>query len=80
MRTHMREGCQSFLVLSDSNTVQYVNPAYTSQTCHVCGQRGNRIERDTFICTNPECTCYNQAQDADMNAAINIAKSKDVIK
>lgn len=60
--------------------VLYVNPAYTSQTCHVCGQRGNRIERDTFICTNPECTCYNQAQDADMNAAINIAKSKDVIK
>lgn len=60
--------------------VQYVNPAYTSQTCHVCGQRGNRIERDTFICTNPGCTCYNQAQDADMNAAINIAKSKDVIK
>ena len=55
-------------------------PAYTSQTCHVCGQRGNRIERDTFICTNPECTCYNQAQDADMNAAINIAKSKDVVK
>ena len=60
--------------------VQYVNPAYTSQTCHVCSQRGNRIERDTFICTNPECTCYNQEQDADMNAAINIAKSNDVIK
>lgn len=40
----------------------------------------NRIERDTFICTNPECTCYNQEQDADMNAAINIAKSNDVIK
>ena len=60
--------------------VNYVNPAYTSQTCHVCGQRGNRIERDTFICTNPECSCYNQAQDADMNAAINIAKSKDVAK
>ncbi len=60
--------------------VKYVNPAYTSQTCHVCGQRGNRIERDTFICTNPECTCCNQAQDADMNAAINIAKSKDVVK
>ena len=60
--------------------VQYVNPAYTSQTCHVCGQRGNRIERDTFICTNPECTCYNQAQNADMNAAINIAKSNKVVK
>ena len=60
--------------------VLYVNPAYTSQTCHVCGQRGNRIERDTFICTNPECTCYNQEQDADMNAAINIAKSNKVVK
>ena len=60
--------------------VLYVNPAYTSQTCHVCGQRGNRSERDTFICTNPECTCYNQTQDADMNAAINIAKSRDVVK
>ena len=60
--------------------VQYVNPAYTSQTCHVCSQRGNRIERDTFICTNPECTCYNQEQDADMNAAINIAKSNKVVK
>lgn len=60
--------------------VNYVNPAYTSQTCHVCGQRGNRVERDTFICTNPECSWYNQAQDADMNAAINIAKSTDVVK
>ena len=60
--------------------VNYVNPSYTSQTCHVCGQRGNRVERDTFICTNPECSWYNQAQDADMNAAINIAKSTDVVK
>ena len=60
--------------------VNYVNPSYTSQTCHVCGQRGNRVERDTFICTNPECSWYNQAQDADINAAINIAKSTDVVK
>ena len=60
--------------------VKYVNPAYTSQTCHVCNQRGNRSERATFICTNPECTCYNQAQDADMNAAINIAKSRDFVQ
>lgn len=60
--------------------VKYVQPAYTSQTCHVCGQRGNRTERDTFICTNPECECYNKPQDADVNAAINIAKSKNIIE
>lgn len=60
--------------------VKYVQPAYTSQTCHVCGQRGDRSERDTFICTNPECECYNKPQDADVNAAINIAKSKNIIE
>ncbi len=60
--------------------VKYVQPAYTSQTCHICGQRGDRKERDTFICTNPECECYNKAQDADMNAAINIARSKNIKK
>ena len=60
--------------------VKYVQPAYTSQTCHICGQRGDRTERDTFICTNPECECYNKAQDADMNAAINIARSKNIKK
>ena len=60
--------------------VKYVQPAYTSQICHICGQRGDRTERDTFICTNPECECYNKAQDADMNAAINIARSKNIKK
>ena len=60
--------------------VKYVQPAYTSQTCHICGQRGDRTERDTFICTNPGCECYNKAQDADMNAAINIARSKNIKK
>lgn len=60
--------------------VKYVNPAYTSQTCHVCGQRGDRTERDTFVCTNPQCSCFNQSMDADWNAAVNIAKSKNVNK
>lgn len=50
--------------------VVYVNPAYTSQTCHVCGKKGDRTERDTFICLNTECSCYGKPQDADMNAAI----------
>lgn len=59
--------------------VNYVNPSYTSQTCHICGKLGDRTERDIFICTNPECSCYDKPQDADMNAAINIAKSKNII-
>lgn len=60
--------------------VVYVNPAYTSLTCHVCGKKGDRTERDTFICLNTECSCYGKPQDADMNAAINIARSKNVTK
>ena len=60
--------------------VKYIEPAYTSQTCHVCGQRGDRSVRDTFVCTNPDCECHNQPQDADMNAAINIARSKNIKK
>lgn len=60
--------------------VVYINPAYTSQTCHVCGKKGDRTERDTFICLNTECSCYGKPQDADMNAAINIARSKNVTK
>ena len=60
--------------------VEYVKPAYTSQTCHVCGERGDRMERDTFICLNTECSCYGKPQDADMNAAINIARSKNIVK
>ena len=45
--------------------VVYVNPAYTSQTCHVCGEKGDRTERDTFICTNTGCDCYGKPQDAE---------------
>lgn len=55
--------------------VVYVNPAYTSQTCHVCGKKGDRTERDTFICLNTECSCYGKPQDADMNAAIKLYNS-----
>lgn len=69
-----------YKALMNGIKVKYVQPAYTSQTCHVCGQRGDRSERDTFICTNPECECYNKPQDADVNAAINIARSKKIKK
>ena len=54
-----------------------VNPAWTSQTCHLCGERGIRVEDETsttekkggeyFHC--PEC---DEHFHADVNAARNI--------
>jgi transposase len=43
-----------------------VDPAYTSQTCHVCGHRGHRSGLK-FSCTT--CGVF----DADINSAKNIA-------
>jgi putative transposase len=48
--------------------VVLVNEAYTSITCHVCGQRGSRPTQTRFRC--PECGEFN----ADLNGAINIAR------
>ena len=47
-------------------SVVYVNPAYTSQTCSVCGAIGKR-ERHRF-----SCSCGNR-RHADVNASVNIA-------
>ena len=46
-----------------------VNPAYTSQTCNVCGvvDANSRVTRDKFLCT----ACGNESC-ADLNAAKNI--------
>lgn len=64
--------------------VHYINPAYTSQTCSVCGHRGERKKQSEFECVNPDCTCHkiytNGALNADFNAARNIAMSKDFVK
>ncbi len=54
-----------------------INPAYTSQTCNVCGKKGERKKQDTFICTNPNCSNFNIPINADYNAALNIAKYKE---
>jgi len=49
--------------------VVYVNPAYTSQTCSVCGhcEKANRRSQSKFLCTSCGYACH-----ADVNAAVNI--------
>ena len=68
-------------------SVWTVNPRYTSQTCHVCGERGFRVNDESskvkkkggefFYCT--KCDVHHHA---DINAARNIihvqSKSSDV--
>jgi len=47
--------------------VEYVNPAYTSQTCSACGDRGTRAKHRF------ECDCGFRAH-ADLNASWNLAR------
>lgn len=47
--------------------VEYVNPAYTSQTCSACGNLGKRIKHRF------ECSCGLRAH-ADLNASRNLAR------
>ncbi|GAA2036546.1 RNA-guided endonuclease TnpB family protein [Yaniella flava] len=51
--------------------VVFVNPAYTSQTCHQCGNRDKkaRTTQALYKCSNASCA---YAGHADHNAAINI--------
>lgn len=63
--------------------VRYINPAYTSQDCSVCGQRGIRSTQATFTCTNPDCkshTMYKKGFNADFNGARNISMSENYIE
>lgn len=55
--------------------VRFVNPAYTSQTCHACGHLGSRSSQAAFRCTNDEC--WVSEYQADINAAANIAGRLD---
>ena len=57
-----------------------IAPAYTSQTCSWCGERGIR-ESTSFSCQNPNCKQYGNTKiDADYNAARNIARSNKIVK
>ena len=51
--------------------VEYVNAAYTSQTCHACGRLGRRDQQAEFVC--PHDDCHVSEFQADINAAANIA-------
>ncbi len=55
--------------------VRFVNPAYTSQTCHACGHLGSRNVQAVFRCTNDEC--WVTEYQGDINAAANIAGRLD---
>jgi putative transposase len=46
--------------------IVFVNPAYTSIDCHLCGRRCTRPQQDTVICP------AHGPLDADVNGAINI--------
>lgn len=69
--------------------VRKVNPAYTSQTCSICGSKleGQRKSQSKFVCGNPECKSHEIYShdgvlkfNADFNAARNIAMSTDFVK
>jgi len=49
--------------------VVYINPAYTSQECHICHHisKANRPTRDDF-----HCVCCGSSAPADYNAALTI--------
>lgn len=59
--------------------VNFIKPAYSSQTCSWCGERGER-NSTSFVCTNSECSHYGEDLHADYNAARNIARSKNIIR
>ena len=61
-----------YKALHSGIVVEYVNPAYTSQTCSTCGQLGER-SGDVFRCT--ACGEFH----ADVNAARNIAGGGAVV-
>lgn len=60
--------------------VKYIDPAYTSQTCSYCGERGERKKQEDFVCTNSQCKRRGEKINADFNAARNIAMSKKIVE
>lgn len=55
-------------------SVRYVDPEYTSQQCHSCGDLGH-LENETLECTLPDCPVEMVCRDR--NAALTIAQRAD---
>ncbi len=63
-------------------SVWTVNPRYTSQTCHICGERGKRVEDETSTTERKGgeyfyCEKCDEHFHADVNAARNIIHVQD---
>ena len=59
--------------------VRFINPAYTSQVCSICGNwdKNQRISQSEFKCANPKCLSHSKYKtfNADFNASRNISIS-----
>jgi transposase len=57
--------------------IEYMNPAYTSQTCRLCHRIGRRDSQAEFRCPNDGC--HVPMFQADINASANIARRADPV-
>jgi transposase len=57
------------------NRVEKVNPAYTSQTCSVCGHCASESRESQAVF---RCVACGHRANADVNAAVNIAAGRAV--
>lgn len=61
--------------------VRMVNPVSSIFTCRYCGTYDvDAVQDDTFICNNPDCSCYHREKDVDYNAAKCVSLAENVQK
>jgi transposase len=65
-------------VLDRDGSFEVVASNNTSQNCHGCGTKGNRVSQSLFLCVNKDCNLFDLPQNADVNAAKNIKKLSKV--
>ncbi|ELY93053.1 transposase, IS605 OrfB family protein [Natrialba chahannaoensis JCM 10990] len=57
--------------------MRYVDPKYTTQQCHSCGELGH-LERETLECTIEDCPVNTVCRDR--SAAVSIAQRADLVE
>ena len=61
-------------------SIEFVVPVDTSKTCHCCGtaqdHARDKYDVSKYTCMMIECDLFGKTQDADVNAAKNIAKKE----